>query len=422
MMRVRRLWWGVSIMVIIALLLMALFEWGPRRELAIVPSERWLIKTIDDRIAGGSSVATLGDDGVELNCQLSADYRWPYCELMLTLSTPEQGLDLSGYDSMIIRLQGEGPTNSPWRIYLRNYHPDYSIADDPVSHKVNGIMFDPAQYPGRVEVPLSLFTPTTWWLTDYDIPLLQQGQDLTRVFAIELATGSGVVPGHYRLRVEEMLFRGYWMTPALFYRGLFLGWSCIVIALLLDYVGMRRRLQAVSLHARQTMQRNQDLEEEFRIAADLVRHDPLTGALSRSEGERRLNGLEGKLVVIFIDIDRFKQINDGYGHSVGDEVLKSLVSELQFQLPHEVSLCRWGGEEFVLLASGRPLSWGAELADRLRSQIDQYQEWPEGLQVTASFGVAEREEPESWQQTLARADEALYQAKRGGRNRVAVAA
>ncbi|PJG59766.1 GGDEF domain-containing protein [Aeromonas cavernicola] len=340
----------------------------------------------------------------------------------MVLASPEQGVDLSDYDSMILQLRSEGPSDAPWRIYLRNYDPAYSRLEDPVSHKVNAILFDSTQYPGRVEVPLTLFTPTTWWLTDYQIPLMQQGRDLSRVFAIELATGSNALPGHYRLKLEELTFQGPWLSPSLFYRALFMVWSITIIMLLLmDYAGMRRRLQKASHNAHLAMLRNQNLEQEYRMAADQVRHDPLTGALSRSEGEALLAQHSGEMIVIFIDIDHFKQINDGYGHPVGDEVIKCLVSELLLHLGQEVSLCRWGGEEFVLLVPERPLSWGETLAEHLRKVLAEGRGWPQDLRVSASFGVAARRRQEPLPQTLARADDALYQAKRDGRNRVVVA-
>ena len=311
MLQLRRLWWLLTLLMVTSLILVALFEWGPRRHLVIVPNEEWEVTTIDDRSAGGDSVATLSNEGSGMTCELGSKYRWPYCELMITLTPPEQGIDLSDYESLILQLEGEGPSDASWRIYLRNYHPDYSRADDPVSHKVNAILFDPGRYPGRAEVPLKLFTPTTWWLTDYDIPLMQQGQDLSRVFAIELATGSEATPGHYRLKVETLTFEGPWMSPTLFYRALFIGWSLAVTSLLLmDYLGMRRRLVRISKQARQTRQRNQDLELEYRMISNQVRYDPLTGALSRYEGESRLVHHDGEMTLVFIDIDHFKQIND----------------------------------------------------------------------------------------------------------------
>ncbi|WP_439839821.1 GGDEF domain-containing protein [Aeromonas caviae] len=147
----------------------------------------------------------------------------------------------------------------------------------------------------------------------------------------------------------------------------------------------------------------------------------MTGALNRLGGEKLLGELgEMPLSFIYIDIDHFKGVNDGHGHPVGDEVLKHMVSEL---LRHCDSLCRlvrWGGEEFVLVCLHYDEGRAAALAERLRGALEGYRHWPLGLGITASFGVAERRK-DSLEQALKRADEALYQAKQNGRNRVEVA-
>lgn len=415
----RRMWLMTALLMTATLLLVAIYEWGPQRALIIAPAGGWQVSTLDDRPAGGDSVARL-EAGHIMECELSLTYRWPYCELLITLAAPEQGLDLSGYETMRIQLQAKGADDLPWRIYLRNYHPAYSRSDDPVSHKVNSILLDLQAYPGEVEIPLSLFTPATWWLTDYEIPLLQQGRDLSRVFAIEVATGSGAPAGHYRLKVESLSFHGPWLPASTFYRGLMVLWFFSLLAMLaMDYSGMRRRLARASERERLSRQRNRELEQVCRLASDEARYDRLTGAASRSQGEQLLaEWREGSL--IFIDLDHFKGINDSHGHAVGDEVLKTLVSELGYCLEEGVTLCRWGGEEFVVLAPLRPLSWGEALAERMRRVVATSSQWPLGLRVTASFGVAECGPQEPVEEALKRADRALYRAKDGGRNRVEV--
>jgi diguanylate cyclase (GGDEF)-like protein len=104
---------------------------------------------------------------------------------------------------------------------------------------------------------------------------------------------------------------------------------------------------------------------------------------------------------------------------MGDEVLKHMVSEL---LRHCDSLCRlvrWGGEEFVLVCLHYDEGRATALAERLRGALEVHRGWPLGLRITASFGVAERS-GDALELALKRADEALYQAKKRGRNRVEV--
>jgi diguanylate cyclase (GGDEF)-like protein len=170
-----------------------------------------------------------------------------------------------------------------------------------------------------------------------------------------------------------------------------------------------------------------------RLLAQLHRRamtDHLTGSLSRhalAEGASTLiahvrRGDEG-LAVIMIDFDHFKQINDQHGHASGDSVLRHAVQVLQAQLRGEALLTRYGGEEFVVLAPVADMPVARRVAERMRQALEDTA-WPDvvpGLaKVTVSLGVTLLAAGESLEHALARADEALYRAKNGGRNQVQV--
>lgn len=189
---------------------------------------------------------------------------------------------------------------------------------------------------------------------------------------------------------------------------------------MVQHLLMRDRLRKAS-EARQAAEaRSQSLCGQTRRTEEEARYDPLTGALNRFGGNKLLAELgDMPLSFIYIDIDHFKLVNDGHGHPVGDEVLKHMVSEV---LRHCDSLCRlvrWGGEEFVLVCLHYEQARAKALAERLRAALVAYPHWPLALSITASFGVAERR-GDPLEQVLKRADEALYQAKTRGRNRVEV--
>lgn len=417
----------------LSLLAILLFEFGPDRRLDMLANARLSVAVQDDRIHGGASVTTLlsaagqqsgypaPTDKPAIDCQLREGYEYPFCELILTLSLPEQGIDLSRFEGARIQLQVEGPEPQFWRLYLRNYHPIYSRAGDATSHKFNEVIFRPDDYGRLQDVPLRVFTPATWWIQQYRIPLAQQGEDLRHVYAVEIASGIGMQPGHYRLVLERMEFYGRWVQPGAFYRPLLLSW--LVYGLLLfmvQHLLMRDRLRKAR-EARQVAEaRSQSLCEQTRRTEEEARYDPLTGALNRFGGNKLLAELgDMPLSFIYIDIDHFKLVNDGHGHPVGDEVLKHMVSEV---LRHCDSLCRlvrWGGEEFVLICLHYEQARAKALAERLRAALVAYPHWPLALSITASFGVAERR-GDPLEQVLKRADEALYQAKKRGRNRVEV--
>ncbi|MBW4513875.1 MAG: sensor domain-containing diguanylate cyclase [Timaviella obliquedivisa GSE-PSE-MK23-08B] len=161
-----------------------------------------------------------------------------------------------------------------------------------------------------------------------------------------------------------------------------------------------------------------------------IMRDELTQLLNRRALEQELEQLSNSTAwtiqqpfsIIVCDIDHFKRINDTYGHLAGDEVLQALAQRLQNQLRHETPAYRYGGEEFVIILTETYLEKAAEVAERLRQLIrsNPVQSKAGLIQFTASFGMAQQEpqfDRSAWD-VLQRADAALYEAKRRGRDRV----
>ncbi len=123
------------------------------------------------------------------------------------------------------------------------------------------------------------------------------------------------------------------------------------------------------------------------------------------------------LSIMLIDIDHFKEVNDKYGHLVGDEVLKAIARILSEGVRKSDVVARWGGEEFVVLLPDSDLSSTVKLAEVLRSKVSEY-DFKLDENVTCSIGVARWNEGENSDQLLRRVDEKLYLAKEEGRNRV----
>lgn len=166
------------------------------------------------------------------------------------------------------------------------------------------------------------------------------------------------------------------------------------------------------------------LRQQRRQLAKLANLDPLTGAGNRRLmkkhllemiSERRSGKRNGTLMVF--DLDRFKDINDQYGHEAGDKVLQDFVRSVETSLRTDDGFYRLGGEEFVLLLRGMndatARSYLPELHQRLSGQVST----PSGT-VEFSAGAASLQESEDWSQWLARADTAMYDAKTSGRNRL----
>ncbi|MEN8257148.1 MAG: GGDEF domain-containing protein [Thermodesulfobacteriota bacterium] len=156
----------------------------------------------------------------------------------------------------------------------------------------------------------------------------------------------------------------------------------------------------------------------------LATEDSLTGAGNRRAFDAKLNEIlaakprtRQPVSLLALDLDHFKSINDTYGHETGDEILCKITSIIQERIRVSDGLYRIGGEEFVVIAVGANLSDGARKAEQLRLLVGQC-----GLladrPVTISLGVAEINEGETGTECLRRADNALYEAKRAGRNTI----
>jgi diguanylate cyclase (GGDEF)-like protein/PAS domain S-box-containing protein len=154
--------------------------------------------------------------------------------------------------------------------------------------------------------------------------------------------------------------------------------------------------------------------------------DPLTGAGNRRYSEIQLNSrlAEKKryglpVGLLFVDVDRFKSVNDRHGHAAGDDVLRVLGRTLANALRAGDFLGRWGGEEFVVLVGGIDAHRLPEAGQRLRSLVKR-SSVPAipGLKVTVSIGVTEAQNEDTVTSLVARADALMYEAKKQGRDRV----
>lgn len=173
------------------------------------------------------------------------------------------------------------------------------------------------------------------------------------------------------------------------------------------------------------------LQASLRGAEEATVKDPLTGI-----GNRRLfdmamqkavddsNAGDTPLSLIMCDIDRFKRINDRFGHHVGDEIIKALAGIIEASVSEMDSVARYGGEEFAVILPGASLQDAKETAERIRRTFGAKQfairNTSEKIgQVTASFGVAEHRPGDDVETFVQKADAMLYEAKAGGRDRVA---
>lgn len=176
---------------------------------------------------------------------------------------------------------------------------------------------------------------------------------------------------------------------------------------------------------KQAEQLRGDLEQQH--ARILI--DPLTGVLNRAgynemaaKQYARWKRYGGALSLSVIDLDLFKDINDRYGHSAGDRVLATVAGKLVELIRESDVLCRYGGEEFVLLLPETDIGDAAILLEKLRSNIEQcpFRHKDTPVRVTMSCGITQFSGNDTLDEVFERADKAMYQAKAAGRNRICI--
>jgi diguanylate cyclase len=211
-----------------------------------------------------------------------------------------------------------------------------------------------------------------------------------------------------------------------------------IAPVLKDVVGATRTMAHDSLSARDELRGMREkaqtteaelakLHQELDRVSSQARHDSLTGALNRKgldeALEREVSNVRRKdtpLCMALLDIDNFKKLNDQLGHATGDAALAHLVTVAQEAMRPQDTLARYGGEEFVILLPDTALNNGIEAMTRLQRELTKrfFMAGSEKVLITFSAGVAQLAADETGPQAIKRADQAMYLAKRAGKNRV----
>jgi diguanylate cyclase (GGDEF)-like protein len=202
--------------------------------------------------------------------------------------------------------------------------------------------------------------------------------------------------------------------------------GALLALLLLGAVALRfaRLTRKLRLEVKRRQQAEQELRDSNLQLERLANTDRLTGQWSRLKIEelahneiKRAERYDFPLALVFLDIDRFKSVNDLYGHDVGDCVLTGVAHRIKSHLRDSDSLCRWGGEEFIILMPHTDLDQACLIAEKLRGLLAA-EPLTGTISVTGSFGVAQWQPGQGLGELVHSADLMLYRAKKLGRNRV----
>ncbi|MEH0370604.1 GGDEF domain-containing protein [Vibrio mimicus] len=420
---------GLVLITIVTILLY--WQFGSAKRVLVSP-QRFTYFATNDQISGGASTSALLIEGGEaqVRCELLAsNYPWPYCGISVHInSDPTLGLDLSDIHTIRLNVDLQGPTEKPaaMRFYLRNFNPIYSKIDDEYTHKYNGLEYVPGVGKGSIDIPIRSLQVMTWWLVDNKISIDNSAPEFTNINKIEFATGSGSQFGEYQLTIHQVELIGDYIAGEKLFLAMLIMWAATGAWLSILEIRRNRREALLARMRQEHLQRlNHSLHEQNMKYVEMAHRDALTGAINRhgirdwlQEQARLVRWQLSQFSVLFIDIDYFKQVNDVYGHGLGDDLLREFALVINREIRESDRLVRWGGEEFVVFCAQTGIEQAVELAERLRLRVENHS-WIHGDELTCSIGISQMED-ERITETVSRADEALYRAKRLGRNRIEV--
>lgn len=384
------------------------------RSLRINPCDpRWQVQVADDASNGGTSHCSLvrTDNSVRMDYELRGGYAYPFCRLALSLApTPGRGINLSWVREICIASRSGRERGDRFRIFLHNFDSAYSRLGDALSLKYNELEYDPGFEEHPAEFSREDLRVASWWITARKVRTSYGRVQLDNVVDIEIHTGAAAPlgPGSYELSWIEL--RGKWISSELLYGILLTFWMTFLgVQYLHGLWEIRRRLF-------QERERNLRLVADNSALQELSLTDPLTGIANRRGLFARLEEFSGRLPVgiLMLDLDHFKDVNDTWGHPVGDQVLIGFAHTLSTSLREGDIPGRWGGEEFLVLLPGLDAEGTCGAARRIFARLRTV-EHPTIGRCTCSMGVAH------WtggcaEQAIEAADRALYRAKEGGRD------
>ena len=398
-----------------------------------------------------------GDIKNHFTCTFIADVENAFCGYALTFSPWDSnpsaapkapnsyGVDISHarYLKVKVNYQGAG---TKVRVTLRSFNP--AIKDKGIDSGiiVLSYLLQPSQLNSVQYLDLKDFQPVDWFLSQNTISVSEAKADLSKVLSVGLELPYLFKGGSHELEFEQLAIGSEWLPTRSLHQSLFWLWVFSLSFLSLSKVlSLRRRVLLDEQRIEQLTRSNRKLMTQSEFLKELSQRDTLTGVLNRSGFDISWRHLNTELkppsgiAMIVVDLDHFKTINDQFGHQVGDEILRILGGLLMANVRQTDIVCRWGGEEFVVVCKVPDAQSGVDRAELIRARIEQrfhqfrfdtrvLNDEPfkgDAINVTASLGVAfatvkNNQKPDA---TLlfGLADKALYQAKEQGRNRVVLA-
>ncbi|ETX10562.1 hypothetical protein MUS1_14830 [Marinomonas ushuaiensis DSM 15871] len=328
-----------------------------------------------------------------LQCHLDVAEGFNLCGLALDVkSSLGKGINVGRYNDLELEVIYKAPFESPKiKVSFRNFHSNYSRIEDPTSFKFNTITFSTEKNLGTLTVPLDVFQVENWWVEQYDVDFQNSQVDLSNIIYLEFLSHSMPVSGDYEIMLKNVTLKGELISENSLYKLIFAVWLLVGAILL--------------------------VRQHFKLN-EISKRDMLTGLFNRRGIQKKLNSMsyDHSAYMFYLDINGFKNINDTYGHDVGDKLLICFSRMLErkaekFQANSHLS--RFSGDEFLIIfydlnrEDMLALAYAMTLKFQEPIPIDSYK-----IPVSISLGVAKAEHVNNnFDTLLAHSGAAMYHAK-----------
>lgn len=408
-----------------ATLLIALFhDRLPEKRLALYPNTEITHVIFGATTESGEAATSwVDEDQQHWQCRFEPKDNF-YCGYSLYFPSAfddfSKGVDLSGYTGMNIKLDYTGPAQRV-RLFLRNYNPSYAQNGVWDSTKFMSINAQASDFNKSARFSLTEFSVADWWVLQKNIDRRYAAPEFEKIVAFGI---DFVSPGNHEVAVKKVELVGPWIATEQLYLGLLIFWMVLIIweassRIYMLYIRSRKSDQMI----RNLLNSYSQLETEKKEYETLSTTDMLTGVMNRTGINLFVQKLFGSdfhkehIGIVLFDIDHFKQINDNLGHDAGDRVLRKVASIIADNIRATDVFGRWGGEEFILVCPQTIEKDLKTLAEKLCDLVRNHR-FDDAVKVTLSAGVTTVHANETFDVIFKRADDALYDAKKAGRNRV----
>jgi diguanylate cyclase (GGDEF)-like protein len=410
-----------AIAFFITLLLVIFHDYFPKRSIVLHPDlTNYIDESLDSAVGGQSELIWLDKENLHWVCELNEGAPYPYCGISIAWSNePFRQLDFASYDGLEMDLEYKGQAKYI-RVFLRNYYPLPNMTDVIGKAKFNSISKASQDFQQISYIPFDELRVADWWLNDNQIPLEDIKPDVSKVIAVGLDIPYPNKLGRHEFKLHRLRVVGEYFSKESLYLAIIMFWAVLLLVdMLISQLKLRTKVQ---LNGQQLL----ELKEKSAIYQQKAEHDKLTGVLNREGLNRIVNDLHSKKLLhqytlLVLDLDFFKQVNDEHGHVIGDKVLQETAVALTDCVRKYDMVSRWGGEEFVILFHCMDTDSILPFAEKVRKNIES-KSFVDGKldKITISVGATNLVKDELFERAFIRADKALYEAKRTGRNRTIV--